>query len=174
MLAVLDKLGLQVDTDVVQGQRADDNCILRLSQCAGESGAARAAVCGRLQDGGLKTGHGYRLVETATYASWRRSNCSLPCWRVTWSAWRWDNKHRTHHALTTRANGNTSRTAKNDWRPNAEVEGNAIAWTERRLVVRSRELAVRGRRHCAQGWLRRRRRWQRSTTVGEGRGGARS
>ena len=53
MLSVLDPLGLPVATDVVPGQRADDPLYLpAIARVRGEHGAARAALCRRLQDGG--------------------------------------------------------------------------------------------------------------------------
>jgi transposase len=147
LVSGLDPLGLPVATDVVPGQRADDPldspAITRVRERVGRRGllyvgdgtmgalATRASI----QAGG----DGYRWPVAATQrppAVWEGDGEPLatgqpPLTRIT--------------RLT--ATGTRQPLVDGDERPEclrAAVAGNRLAWTERRLVVRSRQLARAG------------------------------
>jgi transposase len=147
MLSVLDPLGLPVATDVVPGQRADDPlyipAITRVRESLGRRGVLYVGDC---KIGALETrayiqagGDGYLcpLAETQLPPAVLEgyvgplATGQQPLTRIT--------------RLT--ATGTRQHLAdgyERLERLSAEVAGNRLAWTERRLVVRSRQLARAG------------------------------
>jgi transposase len=147
MLSVLDPLGLPVATDVVPGQRADDPlyipAITRVRESVGRRGVLYVGDC---KIGALETrayiqagGDGYLcpLAETQLPPAVLEgyvgplATGQQPLTRIT--------------RLT--ATGTRQHLAdgyERLERLSAEVAGNRLAWTERRLVVRSRQLARAG------------------------------
>jgi transposase len=147
MLSVLDPLGLPVATDVVPGQRADDPlyipAIARVRESVGRCGLLYVGDC---KMGALETrayiqagGDGYRCPWAETQlppAEWTGYLAPLargqqPLTRITRVTVTGTRQHladgyeRLEHL-------------------SAEVAGTRLAWTARRLVVRSRQLARAG------------------------------
>lgn len=149
MLAVLDPLGLPVATDVVPGQRADDPlylpAIARVRESIGRHGLLYVGDCkmGALETRAvLQAGGDYYLCPL--------SEIQLPPAVL---ASYWEPVSRGHQPLTriTRLTATGTRQYLADGYERlapmvAEVAGQAVAWTERRLVVRSRQLARAGER----------------------------
>jgi transposase len=149
MLAVLDPLGLPVATDVVPGQRADDPlylpAIARVRESIGRHGLLYVGDCkmGALETRAvLQAGGDYYLCPL--------SEIQLPPAVL---AGYWEPVSRGHQPLTriTRLSAAGTRQYLADGYERlapmgAEVAGQAVAWTERRLVVRSRQLARAGER----------------------------
>jgi len=149
MLSVLDPLGLPVATDVVPGQRADDPlylpAIARVRESVGRRGLLYVGDCkmGALETrASLQAGGDCYLCPLSEIqlppAVWERylapvATGDQPLTRIT--------------RLT--ATGTRQHLADGYERLEplrAEVAGQAVGWTERRLVVRSRPLARAGER----------------------------
>jgi transposase len=147
MLSVLDPLGLPVATDVVPGQRADDPlylpAIARVRVSVGRQGLLYVGDCkmAALETrAALQAGGDYYLCPL--------SELQLP--PAVWAGY--VEPVATGHQPLTRitrltATGKRQHIADGDERLEqlgAEGAGNKFVWTERRLVVRSRQLARAG------------------------------
>jgi transposase len=147
MLAVLDPLGLPVATDVVPGQRADDPldlpAITRVRAHVGRRGLLYVGDCTM---GALET-RAWIQAGGACYLC-PLAEVQLPPAMLE----RYVEPMTMGQQASTRitrliATGKRQPIADGDERLEAlpaEVAGNTIAWTERRLVVRSRQLARAG------------------------------
>ena len=148
MLAVLDPLGLPVATDVVPGQRADDPlyipAITRVRESVGRRGLLYVGDCkmGALETRAfIQAGGDFYLCPVGGGPAAACRVGGLLGARVGR-----DNKPLTRITRLT-ATGTRQHIADGYERLEtltAEVAGNALAWTERRLVVRSRQLARAG------------------------------
>lgn len=154
MLSVLDPLGLPVATDVVPGQRADDPlylpAIARVRASVGRQGLLYVGDC--------------KMAALETRASLQAggdcylcplSELQLPPAVLAGYVERVATGHQPLTRLTRlTATGTRQHLADGYERREpltAEVAGHALAWTERRLVVRSRQLARAGERAlCAR------------------------
>jgi len=149
MLAALDPLGLPVATDVVPGQRADDPLYVPAITRVRASLARR----GLLYVGDCKMG----ALETRAFlqAGGDYYLCPLSALQVPaevlegYVAPVWTEQQRLTRIYRTAANGKRQLVAEGYERLEpltAVVGGEPLPWTERRLVIRSRQLAQAGER----------------------------
>jgi transposase len=149
MLSVLDPLGLPVATDVVPGQRADDPLYLpavtRVRESLGQRGLLYVGDC---KMGALET-------RAALHAGGDFYLCPLSALQVppavvaTYLASVWTGEQPLTPVQRGQANGEPAVIAEGVERLEAltaVVAGGPIHWTERRLVIRSHQLAQAGER----------------------------